>query len=355
MEINKVIDLRSDTLSMPTNEMRRYIYMAEVGDNLYHSDTATNKLEEYCCELFKSEAALFVCSGFLANQLAIRVQCCAGEELISDASYHINMYEYAATSDLGKVTLNLTNTKDGIIRDFDLENAISSRYRSEIYSKPKMLILENTINSYGGKIVSLQDITNISNLAKKHNIKVHLDGARLINASVATNTPLADYMEQVDSLSFSFSKGLGAPFGSVLLGSKSFISEAKKYQKWYGAGLHQSGFMAEAAMYALKNNISNIKRDHENAKFFANELSKIDGITLRNKVETNIVMFDVNSIKYLTIDKFISLCNAQNLNLYKWNTEIIRAVLCLNISKEDVTESIKRIHKVVSDLQKGRM
>lgn len=347
------IDLRSDTVTQPCKMMRNYISKSEVGDNFYGEDKITNELEEYCADFFGKEAALFSVSGTMSNQIAIRTYIQPGNEIILDASYHINYYEYSATSSLGGV-LNLLNTPTGIIYEKDLLFALNNRHRSFLTGSPKLLCLENTINYHTGKIYPLEDFQKISSLAKKYGLNVHLDGARLLNACSALQINVHEYTSCVDSVMVSFSKGLGAPVGSILAGSKDFILETKKYQKWYGGGLHQTGIIAAGALYAIKHNIPFLIEDNTKAKFLGSLLMEDKRIKLDyNAIETNIVMFSFHNSK-INIKKFVELMKKQNILLYLWDHNTIRMVTHKNVSSNQIKVAAYKISKLLDDLNKEK-
>jgi len=342
--VHSIIDLRSDTLTKPSDDMRSAMYNASSGDDSYGEDELTNFLETFCANYFCKEAALFMASGTMSNQVAIRCWTQPGDEIILDDTYHINYFEAGTTVDLGKVHLNLCHTSDGIIRENDVLNALENKHRSALSSNVTLLCLENTINTLSGKIYPLEDMKHVYICAKKNNINVHLDGARLLNACAALNIDASEYSHYADSLTICFSKGLGAPFGSMLIGTKAFIDKARKYRKWYGGGLHQSGFMAAAALFAIQNNISKLSEDHKKALELARILQSSCGIKVKLKdIETNIVMFDISETG-MNSDVFASeLKNEVGVILYPWSRHTMRAVTSLNVSLADVIEAGKRI------------
>ena len=344
--MHSIIDLRSDTLTIPTKDMLSSMREGSLGDDGYGEDCSTNSLQTFCADYFCKEAALFMSSGTMSNQVAIRCWTQPGDEIILDNTYHINYFEAGATVDLGKVYLNLCHTKDGIIREHDLLAAIENKHRSSLSSYPTLLCLENTINTLSGKIYPLDDMRNIYACAKENNLNVHLDGARLLNACASLNIHASEYSHYADSLTICFSKGLGAPFGSMLMGTKEFIEKAKKYRKWYGGGLHQSGPMASAALFAMQNNISRLKKDHEKALELARFLQFCPGIKINMQlVETNIVMIDISETKMHSTDFTDALRKETGVILYSWNPHMVRAVTSMNVSHSDVLTAGKQIQK----------
>lgn len=345
----EVIDLRSDTVTKPCAEMLKYMCNTEMGDNFYREDRKTQELEEYCSEYFGKEAALFTISGTMGNQVALRTYIQPGNEIILDASYHINYYEHSSTALLG-AAVNLLHTPNGIIHKEDLLQALKNRYRSFLTGKPKLICLENTINYHSGTIYPLTVFQEISFLAKENSLNLYLDGARLLNACIALNTNVQEYTSCVDSLMISFNKGLGAPMGAILLGNKDFIEEARKYQNWYGGGLHQSGIIAAAALFAIKHNVNRLDQDHINAKIFANLLAESSKIQINpSAISTNIVMFSLKS-STTSIETFIQLAKENNILLYPWNHHTIRAVIHKDVNKNQIKEAAYRLLKIISKL-----
>lgn len=339
-----MIDLRSDTLTKPCGEMQEAIRGACIGDESYDENETVYSLEQFCTNYFKKEAAIFTPSGTMSNQIAIRCWTSPGDEIILDQSYHINYFEAGMTADLAKVHLNTCHNQDGLISESTLLQTIQNKHRSTLSSHPTLLCIENTINTLGGKIYPLDEMRESYHAAKKYNLNVHLDGARLMNACVASNTLASEYSRYTDSVAICFSKGLGAPFGSMLMGSKEFISQAKKYRKWYGGGLHQSGFMAAAALFAIQNNVSRLSQDHKNAKIFATILSSSPFIDIdRKSVETNIVMIDIKKINVSSWNFVESLEQDENVRLYPWSHNLIRAVTHLDLTSSQVAEAAYRV------------
>ena len=350
---NNVIDLRSDTVTKPCKRMRLAMYSAEVGDNYYKEDYVTQKLEDYCAEFFGAKAALFTITGTMANQIAIRCHTKAGEELITDNYYHIIYYESGPTSDLGKVSNNILYTEDGILTEEHLNLALLNRYRSQLTTSPRLIWLENTINHYSGKIYPLDKLKAVYNFAQNNQLVVHIDGARLLNACVASQTPSHSYSSVSNSMMVSFSKGLGAPAGAILLGDEAFIEQARMYQKWYGGGMHQSGILAAAALFAICNNVDRLSLDNNNAKLLAKLLSRKEKLNVLMKlVETNIVMFSVKKLN-ISAKYFVELIKQQGVLLYPWDDYTVRAVTHKDVSKKLVIKAANIILKVVDELQKS--
>lgn len=349
--MEKKYDFRSDTCTLPTKEMRKAIYEAEIGDQGYGEDIATNKLEEYCAKLFNKEAAVFMCSGTMSDQVALRCWTESGDEVIIDESYHINYFQGAQSIDLGKVILNITKTKDGIIRVKDIKERLNSRMHDNTFTKTKLLSLENTINTHGGKVFPIEVLREDYEFCKGKGIKVHIDGERIMNACIATGLKPSEYAQYADTITMSFSKGLGGPFGSIIMGDKETMEKARKYRRWYGGHLHQSGFMAAAAYYAVTHNVERLQEDHNNAKLLANMVSKHTNKIIVNKPETNIVMMDIKNLNIKAVE-FVDKCKERGVLLFPYGEYIVRAITCLNVNEEDTVEAASIINEIIDSIDK---
>ena len=345
-----MIDLRSDTVTLPDKRMRKIISSAEVGDDAYGEDKSVNILQDYCKELFQVEDALFVTSGMLSNRLAIMSQVEKGDEVITEYNYHINFFDSAAFASICNVVLNTIQTKNGIITCSDIKQVIDSKPRYYYFSQPKLVSIENTINGWVGKIFPIHEIKELRLFTKASNMSIHLDGARIFNAHVETNIPLAEYAQQVDTISICLSKGLGSPYGSVLMGKKEIIDKARRYRVWLGGGVHQVGFNAKAAYHAIKNNIDRIKIDHENTQVLLDKLKKIEELIINSlSGSTNMIQFDISNLKSSS-DEFLECCKELGLLLFPWLPNIIRAVVHKDISSSDITLAVQIIKKVVASV-----
>lgn len=281
------IDLRSDTVTKPSPEMRRAMFEAEVGDDVYNEDPTIKKLEEMSAAIFGKEAALYVPSGTMANQVALMAHTRPGDSVIIGVGAHNYFYESGAGGALAGVQFSLVGA-DGLFTASDVDGALHPP--DHHFSPTKLVCIENTHNRSGGRVFPIEDIKAISTLCRFWGIPLHCDGARIFNASVATGIPVAEYAGYFDSISFCLSKGLGCPVGSVLMGNKEFRDRAHRYRKMLGGGMRQAGILAAAGIYALNHNIDRLKSDHENAKTLARGLAENQGFVIDlNKVETNIV------------------------------------------------------------------
>jgi threonine aldolase len=287
-----IVDLRSDTVTRPSVAMRRAMAAAEVGDDVYSEDPTVNRLQERAAEIFGREAALFVPSGSMGNLIAIKVWTLPSNEVICEQRGHINQYELASMSAVAGCMPRTTPAPDGILTWDLIEPLI--RPKTYYYSQTALVSLENTHNMHGGTVYPTAVTEDVCQRAHAAGLRVHLDGARIFNAAVALGKTVAEITKNCDSVMFCLSKGLGAPVGSMLVGTNEFIQKAHITRKMLGGGMRQVGVLAAAGLIALEESPKNLHRDHENAKVLADGLAKIRGISLDvTKVVTNIVIFDV--------------------------------------------------------------
>ncbi len=286
------VDLRSDTVTMPTAAMRRAMAEAEVGDDVYGEDPTVNRLQERAAEIFGREAALFVPSGSMGNLIAIKTWARPGTEIICEQRAHTNQYELASMSALAGCFPRTIFAPDGILSWELIEPLI--RPKTYLFSQTGLVWLENTHNMAGGSVHPLESAEEICDRVHALGLPIHLDGARIFNAAVATGKSVAELSRKFDSVMFCLSKGLGAPVGSMVLGSREFIEKAHVTRKLLGGAMRQAGVLAAAGLIALEESPKILRRDHENARFLAEGLAKIKGISVDpKKVVTNIVIFDV--------------------------------------------------------------
>lgn len=343
--MKKVIDLRSDTLTKPTNEMRKAMYDAEVGDDVYKEDPTANELEKYAAELLGKESALFVPSGVMGNQICLNVLTRPGDEVICEKDAHIFQYESGSPAALSGLQLSLVDGIKGVFTPDQIESLI--RPESAYYmARTKVIEVENTHNRAGGTINPIENIKALSELAKKYNLYFHLDGARIWNASVATGISPAEYAKYFDTVSCCLSKGLGAPIGSIIAGTKDFVKQAFRVRKAWGGGMRQVGVLAAAGLFALKNNISRLKDDHEKARVLANDLAKLQNISVdMESIQTNIVMFTPINI---SVEDFLKKCKENGLKLGTGKVGVIRAVTHMDASMEEIKEVAIIIERITS-------
>jgi threonine aldolase len=286
-----VVDLRSDTVTRPSDEMRAAMAAAEVGDDVYGEDPTVNRLEERAAEIFGKDAALFVPTGCMGNLIAIKVWTHHGDEVVCEERSHVNMYELASMSAIAGCMPRVTRAEDGLLTWKDIEAVI----RPKIYydSQTALVCLENTFNMWGGTVYPTAQVDDICANAHAAGLKVHLDGARVFNAATALGESVAAMTRNVDSVMFCLSKGLGAPVGSMIAGSKAFIEKARVYRKMFGGGMRQAGVIAAAGLIALEKSPGRLHIDHTNAKRLAEGVAQIAGFVIDPaKVKTNIVIFD---------------------------------------------------------------
>ncbi|MEP6704859.1 MAG: GntG family PLP-dependent aldolase, partial [Acidobacteriota bacterium] len=293
---SSMIDLRSDTVTRPSDKMRAAMAAAEVGDDVFGEDPTVNRLQDSAAKLFEKEAALFVPTGSMANEIAVKLHTKPGQEIIIEERGHVLNYELGAASLISGVTIRPVRSIDGSghLTWGEIEPAlhINSPYW---VTRTALICLENTHNFAGGSVMTSAHCADVCENAHEVGLPVHMDGARIFNASVAANESVADLSRHCDSVMFTLSKGLGAPAGSILLGSKDFIDEARVWRKRLGGGMRQIGILAAAGLIALEDGPKRLHEDHENARALAKSVSEIDGITIdASKVQTNIVIFDVS-------------------------------------------------------------
>ena len=289
--VHQVVDLRSDTVTCPTPEMRRAMAEAEVGDDVYGEDPSVNRLEARAAEIFDKEAALFVPTGCMGNLIAIKVWTHHGDEVICEERSHVNLYELASMCAIAGCMPRIARAEDGILSWKQIEAVI----RPKIYydSQTALVCLENTSNMAGGTVYPTAQVNDICDRAHDIGLKVHLDGARIFNAATALGENVAEMTRKVDSVMFCLSKGLGAPVGSMVAGSRAFVDKARVYRKMFGGGMRQAGVIAAAGLLALEKSPSRLHIDHKNARRLAEGVAKIPGFAIDPaKVRTNIVIFD---------------------------------------------------------------
>ena len=328
------IDLRSDTVTKPSKAMREAMANAEVGDDVFGEDPTVNKLQETVASLLGKEKALFVPSGCMSNQLALKAHTEMGDEVIMEQDAHMFNYETAAPSIMSAVQVKTIPGVRGVFRAEELPPHI----RPALYYMPRtrVICVENTHNRAGGAIFPIEEIKKLSQFCKEREIIFHLDGARLWNASVATGIPVKEWAQYFDSVSVCFSKGLGAPVGSTICGTKEFITKAHKWRKVFGGGMRQSGIIAAGALYAVHHNIERLKEDHDKAKYFSQALSEIKGFDIDlESVQTNIVLVDVTK-SGKTPQEVIAVMKDQGILISAGTFTKFRALMHLDVSMEQV-------------------
>jgi threonine aldolase len=331
-KMNNLIDMRSDTLTKPSEEMLEYSFEAKVGDDCYGEDQEVKKLEMYVAEMCNMEDALLTPSGTMSNQIALGALTKKGDEIICDFNSHIHFFESAQTSAFHQVNLNPVTTDIGILSVESITQAIGRKARwSQMYSHPSLIVLENSNNASGGSTYNIQNLESIFEFAKQNSLNIFLDGARIFNAILARKYPLNLVTRYVDMMSICFGKGLRCPFGSILVGKKEHIARARILRKWMGGSLHQSGYLAKMAYFALENNVEKLESDNIAAFVIAKALekSKLFQITYHG---TNMLYF--KPIITFDTDQFVQDCTKNHVRFLEWKPNLFRAVTYNEISNE---------------------
>ena len=339
-----MIDLRSDTLTNPTQSMRDAMATAEVGDDVFQEDPTVQKLETLSAEIMGKEAALFVPSGCMGNLISILSHCGRGDEILLGDRSHISLYEVGGVAALGGVHPRpLPNKNDGTISIDLLKKGIR---HSDIHCPPTRLIcLENTHNFCQGSPITPEYMTEVRKIANKFGLKIHLDGARIFNAAVALGVPVAKLTEKVDSVMFCLSKGLSAPVGSLVCGSSEFIVKARKARKMVGGGMRQVGHIAAAGLIAITEQVDRLQEDHDNAKFLASQLSDLDGIEVDvTRIKTNIIFFKLTGIDG---EVLLNQLEQNQIKILMTDADVFRAVLHREVSKEQVQTVVKTFQSIL--------
>jgi threonine aldolase len=337
------IDLRSDTLTRPTPAMREAMARAEVGDDVYGEDPSVNRLQERAAELLGKQASLFVPSGTMANQIALLCHCERGDDVLAGEGAHCMLYESGAGSAWAGVGFTVVG-QGGL---FDVGQMLAAiKPREYHYPRTRLLALENTHNRAGGRVFPQERVLAIANAAHASGLAVHLDGARIWNAAVATKREPAELAAPADTVSACFSKGLGAPVGSVLAGTTALILRARRFRKMLGGGMRQAGVLAAAGLHALDHNRERLADDHAHARLLAQELSRIPGVACApDQVETNIVNFE---LPQLDAARFVAAAAAQGVKLNAIAANRLRAVTHLDVSRQDVLDAVERLRELLS-------
>ena len=342
---NTIIDLRSDTVTKPSPEMRRAMAEAEVGDDVFIEDPTINKLQERAAETFGREAALFVPSGSMGNLTCMIAQTRQGQEVICEESGHVYNYEMASMSAIAGVLPRLVTGEDGILSWPNVAKAI----RPKIYYRPQtaLVALENTHNMAGGTVYPTKVAEEICDKAHDAGVKVHLDGARIFNAATYLGEDVRQMTKKFDSIQFCLSKGLGAPVGSMIVGTREFIERCRSIRKMLGGGMRQAGVLAAAGLIALEKGPKRLQIDHDNAKVLATQLATIPGITLNAaKVQTNIVIFDLKKSGWPSSD-FLQAIAKRHVLAVPVDSEKVRMVTHLDVDRNDVEKAAAVVREVL--------
>jgi threonine aldolase len=325
------IDLRSDTVTKPNAKMRAAMAAAEVGDDVYGEDPTVNHLEQEAAEIFGKEAALFVPTGTMGNTIAVKLHTNHGEEVLCEARSHILDYELSMMAWFAGCIARAVPTGDGVMSWKQIETAL--RPPGPHNAPTTLIALENTHNMAGGTVYSQDAIDEICSKAHDRGLKIHIDGARVFNAAVATDTPVSRIVRDADSVMFCLSKGLGAPVGSLLVSTAEAITRARQYRKRLGGGMRQAGVLAAAALIALQDSPQRLHEDHQNARYLANRLFGIPGIKIDvARVRTNIVIFDISGLE-LTTAQFSAELKSRGLLANGITPTHMRLVTHLDVSR----------------------
>ncbi|KAF1333564.1 L-allo-threonine aldolase, partial [Globisporangium splendens] len=357
----------SDTVTRPSDAMRRAIAAAPVGDDVYSTDPSVNELQQFAAQLLGKQAALYVPSGTMSNLIALGAHCRRGDEIIVGDKAHIFMYEGAGASAYMGVGLHtIKNQPDGTMKIADIQDAV--RADDPHYPRTRLVALENTHNTCGGRVLPMDFIHQVEEFCQDAKLKLHIDGARLANASVASGIPMADLVAGADSVSLCLSKGLGAPVGSILAGTEEFIYNAKRLRKSLGGGMRQAGVIAAAGKFALEHQLERLADDHTNAKALAHGLtlnslgfivvclvmmqSQIPGIDVNeDDVDTNIVFFHITPDAKLDAATLVQRLDSEKGILVGggyWNGQKVRAVTNLHISAQDIAYTVASVRDLMT-------
>jgi threonine aldolase len=330
--------------------MRKFMAEAEVGDEQQKEDPSVNKLVEMVCDLLGKEDAVYLPSGTMCNQIAFRVHCRPGDEIIMDETAHTRHYETGGPAALTGAMIYPLAGKRGVFTEEQLEAAV--RPASNHLPRSRVVLVEQTSNLGGGAIWPLDGIQAVCDAAHKHGMVCHMDGARLLNAVAATGVKAGTYADPFDSLWIDFSKGLGAPVGAALAGSKGFVQDAWRWKHQFGGAMRQAGIIAAGAVYALNHHVERLAEDNENAHIFARGLAEIEGIVVE-PVETNLIFFDVSGLG-VTAEAFNALLRDKGLRISVLGKTRARAVTHLDVSREQVKEALEIIRQVAGQITKRK-
>lgn len=347
MSDKPLIDLRSDTVTQPTPAMREAMMAAEVGDDVYGEDPNVNALQEEVAQLLGKEAALFVPTGTMANQIALKTHTQPGDEVVAHPMAHIVRAESAAAAALSGVQFRMVGAEDGTLPPQEVQAVIQDG--SNVHFAPTRLIcMENTHNFKGGAVVPLSAIQSVAKVGQAHGIPLHLDGARVLNAAVALDIKPDKITSHFDSSTLCFSKGLGAPVGSVIAGTRDFIMRCQRYRKMFGGGMRQSGFLAAAARHALKHHVERLAEDHRNAKRLAEGLRENKHITLDFGLpQTNIIFFSLNHPD-MDVPRLMARLAERGVLMGGSGPYSARAVTHLNVDAEGIEKAINAVNQVLA-------
>jgi threonine aldolase len=340
----KIIELRSDTLTQATPEMREAMKNAHVGDDVYGEDPTVNELQELGAKILGKEAALFMPSGTMGNLSALLTHCKPSEEVMIEKNAHIYYFERGGMASVAGLLPNLLESDNGIIRPEHIKNAFRPIAAQDL--KTSLLVLENTHNLCGGTVSTVEDMNAACATAKEYGMSIHVDGARLFNAAAYLKVPVNELTQNVDSVMVCLSKGLCAPVGSLLAGSKDFITKARQWRSILGGSMRQAGHIAAAGMIALNKMIDRLQTDNENAFFMAEELNKIDGLKVNMAAQhTNLIYCDIDP-KLMTAEALEEKLNQRGVRVIALRAGTIRLVTHNDVTLEDIKEAVSIIRDI---------
>jgi threonine aldolase len=340
----RIVDLRSDTLTQPTPAMRAAMAAAEVGDDVFGEDPTVHALEARAAELAGKEAALFVPSGTMANLIACKLHTQPGDEVVLERTSHLYRYEGGGFAAYAGVSVALVDGERGLLTPAQVSAAV--RLEDVHQPRSRLLWLENTHNAGGGSCYPLEQLAAVVAAGRAHGLAVHLDGARVWNACVAQGVALTAIAGHFDSLSFCFSKGLGCPVGSVLIGARNFVAEARRVRKMLGGGMRQSGVLAAAALHALNHHVARLADDHANAAVLAEGFDGLAGLRVRRPVESNIVLLDTSQSGLSPMELVVTLIGA-GVRCLPLNATTVRLVTHLDVDRSDVEHAVAVARNIV--------
>lgn len=346
--MNKLIDLRSDTVTQPSQEMRDKMYKAVVGDDIMGEDPTVRQLEIISADIMGKEDALFVTSGTMGNQIAVMALTNRGEEVIVGDTSHIYNLEAGALAALSQVQTRSIEVPNGVYDIEKMEELIQVKGIQN--ARTSLICIENTNNLNAGFVVPLENINSVCDLAKANNIPVHLDGARIFNAAVASKTPVKEITKNVDTVMFALTKGLAAPFGAILAGNKDFIAKARWMKQRIGGGFRQAGFLAAPGIVALNTMLPQLEIDHKHAQILGHGLSKINNLKVdTSRIHTSIITGSIEDLP-ITIDNFLEKLLKKGIKAKKISNKSFRMVTHYGIEENDIHEVIKAVGDVIDEL-----
>ncbi|MBC7258024.1 MAG: low-specificity L-threonine aldolase [Chloroflexi bacterium] len=349
--MQRIIDLRSDTVTHPTPAMREAMYRAEVGDDVMGEDPTVNRLQEMAAERMGKEAALFVASGTMGNLICILAQCGRGDEVIMGDKAHTFLFEAGGPSVLGGVHVRtVRNGDDGTVDPAEVEAAV--RADNVHFPRSRLVVLENTHNRCGGAVLTRAQMDPIVAVARKHNLNAHLDGARIFNAAVALGVDARTLAEPFDTVSFCLSKGLSAPVGSLVCGTREFVREATRLRKVLGGGMRQAGIIAAAGIVALEQMVDRLADDHANARRLAEGLAEMGVFDIRpDRVQSNILIFGLATRRF-TPQQLVARCAQDGLKFQAIEGGQFRMVTHYGIEREDIDRALRILTDAIRDLNR---